>query len=145
MVYGHLRWPKDQKGQSLIHHIGHKCGQAFARWACTVCAVWSPRRNGRWAHWLLDIAVHLVLVLVVCMPVEVGGRKDYFLFVFTWTASFWKVMNNKLCLYVNGVWSSACCSFGNWFCELKLACLKKAYKIWKLGLRFQMTQRRSLS
>lgn len=68
--------------QSFIHHIGHKRGQAFARWACTVCAVWHPHRNGRWAHWLLDVAVHLVLVLVGFMTVEGGGRKDYFLFCF---------------------------------------------------------------
>lgn len=73
-----------------------------------------------------------------------GGGRATFCFVFTWTASFREVMHYKLCLYVNRLWSRVC-SFGGWFSELELVCLKKAQKRWKLVLRFQLVKRKSLS
>lgn len=73
-----------------------------------------------------------------------GGGRTIFCFVFTLTASFWEAMHYKLCLYVNRLWSWVC-SFGAWFSELELVCLKKAQKRWKLVLRFQPVKRRSLS
>lgn len=73
-----------------------------------------------------------------------GGGRTIFCFVFTLTASFWEAMHYKLCLYVNRLWSCVC-SFGAWFSELELVCLKKVQKRWKLVLRFQLVKRRSLS
>lgn len=85
----------------------------------------------------------LVLFWIFCTWIEGGGRANFW-FVFTWTASFWKAMCNKLCLYMNGIWSSVS-SLGNGFSELKLVCLKKARRRWKLVLRFQLTPRRNSS
>lgn len=48
MVYGHLRWHKDQPVSNLSSiTLATNVGQAVARWACAVCAM-GDGRTGSW-------------------------------------------------------------------------------------------------
>lgn len=77
------------------------------------------------------------------MHVEGEGREDYFIFCFHLDSII--VESDAQQTLPSCEWSGVCCSFGSWVRELKLVCLKKASKRWKRVLRFQVTQRRSLS